>query len=162
MCGGYSLVNRRIRISLAISASHSSDLSLSSHQQKKAIPMPCAGRQAAGNYDRCAVSAGARHRFCYHLVNIPIRPLQMCEVERVLRILILEDYAPLCRVLAATLQRAGCEVVLVRSACETLRVLEQHAYDTLLVDMDMANGESWRALRALDSVPHAMPIVVLL
>ena len=86
----------------------------------------------------------------------------MCEVERVLRILILEDYAPLCRVLAATLQRAGCEVVLVRSACETLRVLEQHAYDTLLVDMDMANGESWRALRALDSVPHAMPIVVLL
>ena len=86
----------------------------------------------------------------------------MYEVERVLRILILEDYAPLCRVLAATLQRAGCEVVLVRSACETLRVLEQHAYDTLLVDMDMANGESWRALRALDSVPHAMPIVVLL
>ena len=79
-----------------------------------------------------------------------------------LRILILEDYAPLCRVLVVTLQRAGCEVALVRSAHEALQVLEQHAYDTLLVDMDMANGESWRALRALDSVHHPMLIVVLL
>ena len=79
-----------------------------------------------------------------------------------LRILILEDYAPLRRVLAVTLQRAGCQVTLARSACEALRVLEQHAYDTLLVDMDMANGESWKVLRALDTVRHPIPIVVLL
>src|SRR5215470_17647793 len=86
----------------------------------------------------------------------------MCEVECVLRVLILEDYAPLCRVLAVTLQRAGCEVALVRSAYEALQVLEQHAYDTLLVDMDMANGDSWRVLRALDTAHHPIPIVVLL
>ena len=61
-----------------------------------------------------------------------------------------------------TLQRAGCQVTLARSACEALQVLEQHAYDTLLVDMDMANGESWRVLRALDPGRHPIPIVVLL
>src|SRR5262245_58388969 len=114
---------------------------LSSPTSKKAIPVPCAGRHTVGHYNRCAVSAGVRHRFCCHIVKIPIRPLQMCEVERVSRILILEDYAPLCRVLAVTLQRAGCEVALARSAFEALQVLEQHTYDTLLVDMDMANGE---------------------
>jgi DNA-binding response OmpR family regulator len=80
----------------------------------------------------------------------------------VLRVLILEDYAPLYRVLAVTLQRAGWEVALVHSACEALQILEQQAYDTLLVDMDMANGESWRALRALDLAHHSMPIVALL
>lgn len=79
-----------------------------------------------------------------------------------LRILILEDYAPLRRVLAVTLQRAGCQVALARSACEALQVLEQHAYDTLLVDMDMVNGDSWRVLRALDTAHHPIPIVVLL
>jgi len=80
----------------------------------------------------------------------------------VLRILILADYAPLCRIITVTLQRAGCQVALARSACEALRVLEQQAYDTLLVDMDMANGESWRVLRALDTAPHPISIVVLL
>ena len=79
-----------------------------------------------------------------------------------LRVLILEDYAPLRRGLAVTLQRAGCQVTLAWSAGEALRVLEQHAYETLLVDMDMANGESWRVLRALDTARHPISIVVLL
>ena len=79
-----------------------------------------------------------------------------------LRVLILEDYAPLRRVLAVTLQRAGCQVMLARSAGEALQVLGRHACDTLLVDMDMADGESWGVLRALDSARHPIPVVVLL
>jgi len=60
------------------------------------------------------------------------------------------------------LQRAGCQVTLARSACEALQVLEQHACDILLVDLDMASGDSWKVLRALDSARHPISIVVLL
>jgi CheY-like chemotaxis protein len=80
----------------------------------------------------------------------------------VLRICILEDYPPLSRVLAVTLQRIGCHVTLSQSACAVLQGVEQCAYDVLLVDMDRAHAERWRVLRHLATAPYAPPIVILL
>jgi CheY-like chemotaxis protein len=77
------------------------------------------------------------------------------------RILILEDYPPLRRVQAVTLQRAGWHVVSATSAQETLRELEQNGFDVLLVDMDIATGESWRVLQALHASRDHYPIVAL-
>lgn len=78
------------------------------------------------------------------------------------RILILEDYPPLRRVQATTLQRAGWDVVSVTSAQETLRAIEQSDFDVLLVDMDIATGESWAVLRVLHSRRGRYPTVALL
>jgi DNA-binding response OmpR family regulator len=76
-------------------------------------------------------------------------------------ILVLEGYPPLRRVLAVTLQRAGCQVKLARSAGEVRQALDQYAWDALLVDMDNVSGESWNVLRGLYTVPHSIPIVAL-
>jgi CheY-like chemotaxis protein len=80
----------------------------------------------------------------------------------VVRICILEDYPPLSRVLAVTLQRVGCQVTPAQPACEVLQAVDTCAYDALLVDMDRATEESWRALQRLSNPSHPLPIVVLL
>jgi DNA-binding response OmpR family regulator len=78
------------------------------------------------------------------------------------QILILETYPPLRRVLTATLERAGWRVAMALSACEALRVLDQHACDALLVDMDPASKEIWDVLRAIRTRNSPMPVVALL
>jgi DNA-binding response OmpR family regulator len=66
------------------------------------------------------------------------------------------------RVLAVTLQRAGCQVALAHSAYEALLVLRQHTCDALVLDMDSASGESWRVLHALNVAHFPPPVVALL
>jgi two-component system KDP operon response regulator KdpE len=78
------------------------------------------------------------------------------------RILILEDYPPLRRVQAATLRRAGWDVVSATSAQESLRAIGHNGFDVLLVDMDIVTGESWRVLQALHASRNHYPIVALL
>ena len=78
------------------------------------------------------------------------------------RILILEDYPPLRRVLTALLQRAGYRVALAHTARETLQMLGQHIYDVLVMDMDSAKGDGWRVIRVLQAAPRHLPVVVLL
>jgi two-component system KDP operon response regulator KdpE len=78
------------------------------------------------------------------------------------RILILEDYPPLRRVQAVTLQRAGWSVVSAMSAQETIRAIERNGFDVLLLDMDIATGESWTVLQALHASCDSYPVVALL
>jgi CheY-like chemotaxis protein len=78
------------------------------------------------------------------------------------RILILEDYRPLRRVQVVMLQRAGWHVVSAMSAQEALRAIEQNGFDVLLLDMDIATGESWTVLQALYANCDSHPIVALL
>jgi DNA-binding response OmpR family regulator len=79
----------------------------------------------------------------------------------VLQVLIFVEYSPLRRVLAAILQRAGCQVVLSLSAQETLHALEQRGCDVLLLDMDVTARESQRILQGLRTVRAPVPIVAL-
>ena len=78
------------------------------------------------------------------------------------RILILEDYSPLRRVQTVTLQRAGWDVVSAISAQETLRAIERDNFDVLLLDMDIATGESWTVLQVLYASFDRHPVVALL
>jgi DNA-binding response OmpR family regulator len=78
------------------------------------------------------------------------------------RILILEDYQPLRRVQTVTLQRAGWDVVSAISAQETLRAIERNDFDVLLLDMDIATGESWTVLQVLYASFDSHPVVALL
>lgn len=78
------------------------------------------------------------------------------------RILILEDYPPLRRVLTALLQRAGYRVALAHTARETLQLLEQHIYDLLVMDMDSAKADGRRVIQVLQAAPRHLPVVALL
>lgn len=78
------------------------------------------------------------------------------------RVLIWEDYPPLRRAQAIALKRAGWQVVSAASAREVLRALGQHGVDVLLIDMEMANGESWRVVQVLHTGHHRWPVVALL
>jgi DNA-binding response OmpR family regulator len=77
------------------------------------------------------------------------------------QVLIFVDYPPLRRVVAAILQRAGCQVVPALSAHEALHVLEQRGCDVLLLDMDIAPRESQHILQGLRTVRAPVPIVAL-
>jgi CheY-like chemotaxis protein len=78
------------------------------------------------------------------------------------QILVLEDYAPLRRVLATLLRREGYRVVLARTAQETLQALERQANDLLIADMDISTGDGWHVLRTLQSLQNSLPVVALL
>jgi DNA-binding response OmpR family regulator len=78
------------------------------------------------------------------------------------RILILEDYPPLRRVLAALLQRAGYEVTLARTLRETSQMLGQQTFEVLLMDMDLPKESGWYITQALQAAPCYPPLVVLL
>jgi DNA-binding response OmpR family regulator len=77
-------------------------------------------------------------------------------------ILVLEDYAPLRRIQTVTLQRAGWRVVQAQSAREALQQLQRQHFDVVLLDMDVATGESWRVLRRLQAEQQQVPVVALL
>jgi DNA-binding response OmpR family regulator len=77
------------------------------------------------------------------------------------QVLIFVKYPSLCRVLAAILRRAGCEVVLALSAREALHALEHRGCDVLLLDMDANPRERQRILQRLRTVRAPIPIVAL-
>ena len=77
------------------------------------------------------------------------------------RILLLEDYPPLRRAQAVTLQRAGWQVVSATSAEEALRRMAHDDFDVLLVDMDMVAGESWTVLQAMHADQDGPAVVVM-
>jgi CheY-like chemotaxis protein len=83
-------------------------------------------------------------------------------VASVLRILILEDYPPLRRVLAVLLQQAGYRVALARTTGEALRMLGQHAYDLLVMDMDVSNADFRGVMQEVQAASSRLPVVALL
>jgi DNA-binding response OmpR family regulator len=78
------------------------------------------------------------------------------------RILILENYPSTRQALAVTLRRAGWEVTLVETDHEAVTILEQEAYDILLLDVDVPTGDGWRVLQALQAAHHSIPVVALI
>jgi DNA-binding response OmpR family regulator len=77
------------------------------------------------------------------------------------QVLVFAGYPPLRRVLAAILQRAGCQVVLALSAHAVLHALEHKSCDVLLLDMEANAKERQRILQGLRTVRTPVPIVVL-
>ena len=78
------------------------------------------------------------------------------------RILILENYPPTRQALAVALGRAGWEATLVETDHEAVTMLEQEAYDILLLDVDVPTGDGWRVLQALQAAHHTIPVVALI
>ena len=78
------------------------------------------------------------------------------------RILILENYPSTRQALAVTLRRAGWEATLVETDHEAVTILEQEAYDILLLDVDVPTGDGWRVLQALQAAHHSIPVVALI
>jgi DNA-binding response OmpR family regulator len=77
-------------------------------------------------------------------------------------ILLLVGYRPLRHALNATLRRTGWQVDLAQTDQETLQALDRQPYDVIVVDMDMATGDSRRVLRALRTLPNPPPVVALM
>jgi CheY-like chemotaxis protein len=77
-------------------------------------------------------------------------------------ILLLVGYRPLRYALNATLRRTGWQVDLAQTDQETLQALDQQPYDVIVVDMDMATGDSWRVIQALRTLPNPPPVVALM
>lgn len=84
------------------------------------------------------------------------------DVITVLKLLILEHYPPLRRVLAVLLRQAGYHVALARTTGEALRMLGQHAYDLFVMDMDVSNADFRGVIQAVQAAPYHPPMVALL
>ena len=79
-----------------------------------------------------------------------------------LEILILEDYPPLYRALEILLQQAGYQVARVQTAGKALRALSHHAYDLLVMDMDVRHVDFRRLIEELQALPCHLPVVALI
>ena len=79
-----------------------------------------------------------------------------------MHILLLVGYRSLRHALNVTLKRTGWQVDMVQTEQETLQALDQQPYDVFVVDMDMATGDSWRVLRALQTLRNSPPVVALM
>ena len=62
-----------------------------------------------------------------------------------MRILLAEDERTISRLIKQVLTNAGHEVVGVQSASEAVDHLEQSAFDLVLLDLNLADGDGMRA-----------------
>jgi len=77
------------------------------------------------------------------------------------RILLVEDEAPLRRVLKANLERSGVEVYEASTAREALAAIRQLRPDLVLLDIDLPDRTGWDVLRDLEEEGLRVPVIVV-
>jgi CheY-like chemotaxis protein len=83
--------------------------------------------------------------------------MQMIQIKKKGRILILDDMETWCQALVEILERAGYEAVAVSSAQEVLSQLDQSLYHVLILDIclnesDHGNTDGWELLREISTL----------
>jgi two-component system, OmpR family, KDP operon response regulator KdpE len=73
-------------------------------------------------------------------------------------ILVVDDEAPMRKLLASNLRASGYSVRLAVDGTEALKLIEEHPFDLLLLDINMAGPNG---LQVLEAVRHAEEVLVL-
>lgn len=79
-----------------------------------------------------------------------------------MRILLAEDERTISRLIKQVLANAGHEVIGVQSAAEAVEHLEASAFDLVLLDLNLADGDGMRVVTALENHVGPTPPVVLM
>ena len=79
-----------------------------------------------------------------------------------MRILLAEDERTISRLIKQVLTNAGHEIVGVQSASEAVEQLETSAFDLVLLDLNLADGDGMRVVTALENHVGKTPPVVLM
>ncbi len=77
------------------------------------------------------------------------------------RVLVVEDEATLCRVIARNLTARGHEVTSASSVQTARHALEGREFDLMLLDIDLPDGTGWEVVRRLREEGLAVPFVVV-
>ncbi len=77
------------------------------------------------------------------------------------RVLVVEDEATLCRVIARNLTAHGHNVTTASSVQTARRALEGHEFDLMLLDIDLPDGTGWEVVRRLREQGRDLPFVVV-
>ncbi len=81
--------------------------------------------------------------------------------ERPLRVLLIDDEAGFTDVLAKRLTRRGLAVSVSQSGAEALRMLRDHDFDVVVLDLKMADMDGIEVLKIFKKMVPAMPVVML-
>ncbi len=79
-----------------------------------------------------------------------------------LKILLAEDERTISRLIRQVLTNAGHEVTGVQSAAEAVEHLETTAFDLVLLDLNLSDGDGMRVVAALENHAGPTPPVVLM
>jgi DNA-binding response OmpR family regulator len=79
-----------------------------------------------------------------------------------MNILLAEDERTISRLIRQVLTNAGHDVVGVQSAAEAVEHLETTAFDLVLLDLNLADGDGMRVVAALENHVGPTPPVVLM
>ena len=77
------------------------------------------------------------------------------------RVLLVDDGESNRELIALLLRRAGVEVHEAANGAEALQQVEEHAFDLVLMDMQMPVMDGYTATEQLRQLGHSMPIVAL-
>lgn len=83
-------------------------------------------------------------------------------MKRRMRILLAEDERTISRLIKQVLANAGHEIIGVQSAAEAVEHLETSAFDLVLLDLNLADGDGMRVVAALENHVGPTPPVVLM
>ena len=83
-------------------------------------------------------------------------------MTRPMRILLAEDERTISRLIRQVLANAGHEIVGVQSAREAVEHLKTTAFDLVLLDLNLADGDGMRVVAALENHVGPTPPVVLM
>ncbi len=82
-------------------------------------------------------------------------------MSRERRVLVVEDEAILCRVIARNLAAHGHEVTTANSVQTAREALEGSEFDLMLLDIDLPDGTGWEVVRGLREQGRDLPFVVV-
>ena len=82
-------------------------------------------------------------------------------LRKVARILVVDDEAPVRTMIGATLERQGYDVQFAQSGREAIEVLERNAFDLVLTDIVMQDGNGIVLLDRIHSKQPHLPIVMV-
>jgi len=93
----------------------------------------------------------------------PLSPVQLVSGTRSLhaKVLLVDDNPVNLTVADAMLQRLGCTVTALDNAAAALEVIDEEAFDIVLMDCQMPDMDGFEATRTLRSRGHVLPILAL-
>ena len=84
-----------------------------------------------------------------------------CAVRRSARILVVDDEAPVRSMIGATLERQGFHVQLAVSGSQAVEVMNQSAFDLVLTDIVMQDGNGITLLERIHGQQPQLPVVMV-
>jgi CheY-like chemotaxis protein len=86
-----------------------------------------------------------------------LNPVQTCNI------LVVDDFGPVARLLADTLQRVGYQAECVQSGKEALKICQTEHFDLVICDIVMPGMDGWELMRQLKAcgVPRGIAVSAL-